>query len=193
MTAKPPIFALNIPNLITVVRIFLGPLFVILLLRDQYIPALLVFTTAGISDGLDGFIARYFNQRTIMGAYLDPIADKLLLMAAYVTMAALELIPEWLTVIVISRDVMICTGIAIFTITQIEFEVRPSVVSKFTTFTQIATVFISLLSTSFSIVDIIKPSLFWVTAIITIASGLHYVYKGLNILQESIGGKTPDD
>jgi cardiolipin synthase (CMP-forming) len=193
MTIKPPIFALNIPNLITILRILLGPLFVILLLRDQYMPALLVFTTAGISDGLDGFIARYYNQRTVMGAYLDPIADKLLLMAAYITMAVLELVPEWLTIIVISRDVMILTGIAIFTLTKIKFEVRPSIVSKFTTFTQIATIFVALLSTSFAIVGVVKPALFWITVIITIISGLHYIYKGVNILQEPIETDTPQD
>ena len=191
MTAKPPIFALNIPNLITVIRITLVPLFVYLLLKDQYVAALLVFTSAGASDALDGFIARYYNQRTILGAYLDPIADKLLLMAAYVTMAILELVPEWLTVMVISRDVMICTGIAILTYTKIEFEVRPSIVSKFTTFAQIATIFVSLLSTSFSAVDIIEPSLFWTTAILTIVSGLHYVYKGMRILRETKHGHDP--
>lgn len=191
MNVKPPIFAVNVPNLITVLRVLLAPLFVVLLLRDQYITALLVFTTAGISDGLDGFIARYYNQRTILGAYLDPIADKLLLMAAYITMAVLELVPEWLTIIVISRDVMILTGIAIFTVTKIDFEARPSIVSKFTTFTQIATIFTALLSTSFPIVAVVNTTLFWVTAVITVVSGLHYVYKGMAILKESRGNHDP--
>ena len=125
-----------------------------------------------------------------MGAYLDPIADKLLLTAAYITMAFLQLIPEWLTVVVISRDVMIFIGIGVFTITHIDFEIRPSIISKFTTFTQIATVFITLLSTTIALVGTVKPSLFWITAIITTVSGLHYMYKGLNLLQESLGSKS---
>ena len=191
MTVKPPMFALNIPNLITVLRVLLAPLFVIMLLRDQYIMALLVFTTAGVSDGLDGFIARYYNQRTILGAYLDPIADKMLLMAAYITMAVLELVPEWLTIIDISRDVMICTAIAMFTLTKIEFEVRPSILSKFTTFAQIATIITALLSTTFPVAGVVNPTLFWATAIITVASGLHYAYKGMGILRNSRGDHAP--
>ena len=93
-------------------RILLTPLFVIFLIRGLYVPALFVFTIAAVSDGLDGFIARVFNQRTILGAYLDPIADKLLLSSAFVSLAVLDILPAWLTVIVISRDVIIFMGIA---------------------------------------------------------------------------------
>ncbi|MBT8352055.1 MAG: CDP-alcohol phosphatidyltransferase family protein, partial [Deltaproteobacteria bacterium] len=87
---------MNIPNILTLLRILLTPLFVIFLLKHLYSFALIVFTLAGISDGLDGFIARYLNQRTTLGAYLDPIADKLLVTAAYVSLAILNIIPPWL-------------------------------------------------------------------------------------------------
>ena len=112
-TSKPSPHAVSIPNILTVLRILLIPLLVIFLIKGLMDHALMVFAVAGVSDGLDGFIARYFNQRTELGAYLDPIADKLLLMSAYVTMAAMALIPAWVAVIVISRDVIIVTGAAV--------------------------------------------------------------------------------
>ena len=124
---------INIPNILTVARILLTPLFIILLIKNLFAHALIVFTLAGISDGLDGFIARYFNQRTVMGSYLDPIADKFLLSAAFITLAILRIIPAWLTVIVISRDILILAGIAVFSITDIKVNIKPSIVSKFTT------------------------------------------------------------
>ena len=86
--------SISIPNILTLVRILLTPVFVILLLRDMFSTALLVFAAAGISDGLDGLIARYLNQRTTLGAYLDPTADKLLLTAAFVALAGKALVFE---------------------------------------------------------------------------------------------------
>ena len=176
---------INIPNILTLIRILLTPLFVILLLKNLYSSALIVFTIAGITDGLDGFIARYFNQRTTLGAYLDPIADKLLLTAAYVSLAILDIIPPWLTVIVISRDVLIAIGMFIFTMTNIRVEIKPSIVSKCTTVAQLLTVFLTLLQTEIQGVSVLTYSLYWLTAMLTIMSGLHYVYKGLNILQNA--------
>ncbi len=176
---------INIPNGLTLIRILLTPLFVIFLLKHLYSSALIVFTIAGISDGLDGFIARYFNQRTTLGAYLDPIADKLLLTAAYVSLAVLNMIPPWLTVIVISRDVLIAIGMFIFAMTNIRVEIKPSIVSKCTTSAQLLTVFLTLLQTEIQGVSVITYSLYWLTAVLTIMSGLHYVYKGLNIYQNA--------
>ncbi len=178
---------INIPNILTTIRILLAPLFVILLLKDQFSFALLVFAIAGISDGLDGLLARYFDQRTVLGAYLDPIADKLLLTTAFVSLAVLKIIPGWLTVIVISRDILIVLGIAIFTIADINIEIRPSIISKFTTVAQLTTIFLTLLNPEISGALIIKYSLFWITAGLTIMSGLHYTYIGLNILQLASG------
>jgi len=177
--------AINIPNILTLLRILLTPLFVIFLLKHLYFFALIVFTLAGISDGLDGFIARYLNQRTTLGAYLDPIADKLLLTAAYASLAILNIIPPWLTVIVISRDVLIAIGMFIFAMTNIRVEIKPSIVSKCTTAAQLLTVFLTLLQTEIQGVSSITHSLYWLTAVLTIMSGLHYVYKGLNILQNA--------
>jgi cardiolipin synthase len=181
---------INIPNLLTIVRILLTPLFVIVLLKDLFGPALLIFTIAGISDGLDGFIARYFNQRTTLGAYLDPIADKLLLVSAFVSLAILKIVPGWLTVIVISRDVLIVMGIAIFTITEKAYKIKPSIISKITTVAQITTIILALMNTGISGYSALMRILFWITAGLTTISGLHYIYFGMNILQN--GSKNQD-
>ncbi len=175
---------MNVPNILTLIRILLTPLFVILLLKDMFPMALLVFAIAGISDGLDGFIARYFNQRTSLGAYLDPAADKLLLTSAFVTMAVMKVIPAWLAVIVISRDVIIVMGIAILTLFQKAYEVRPSLISKLTTTCQIVTVLASLFDPQKTLLAPLPQVLFWATALVTIVSGLHYIFIGMNILQE---------
>lgn len=178
---------INIPNILTIIRILLTPLFVIFLLRDMFSFALLVFSIAAVSDGLDGLLARYFNQYSVLGAYLDPIADKLLLVSAFVSLAVLKIIPPWLTVIVISRDIMIVIGILIFAMTDIPIEMKPSLVSKCTTVAQLFTIFLTLLDPQIPVAQIIKQLLFWITAGLTIISGLHYIYFGLNVLQNATG------
>ena len=178
---------INFPNILTIFRILITPLFVILLLKNLFSYALLVFTVAAISDGLDGLFARYFNQYSVLGAYLDPIADKLLLGSAFVCLAVLKIIPPWLTVIVLSRDILIVIGIALFTIAGIRIEMKPTLVSKCTTFVQVLTIFLSLLNPQIPDANAIKWSLFYITAGFTIASGLHYIYLGLNIFQVASG------
>lgn len=177
---------INIPNILTIARILMTPLLIILLIRGLTGTALFVFILAAVSDGLDGFIARYFNQRTVMGAYLDPIADKFLLATAFITLAILTLIPAWLTVIVISRDVIILAGIAIFTINDIKVKIKPSIVSKITTAAQLGTVFIVLMGLQYHPVGIVEQTAIWITAVLTILSGLHYILAGISILQTGL-------
>jgi cardiolipin synthase len=150
----------------------------------MYHLALLVFFVAGLSDGLDGLIARLFNQRTKLGAYLDPAADKLLLISAFVSLAVLGVIPGWLAVIVIARDVIIVMGLAIFTLTEKQYEIRPTLDSKCTTTIQLIIVFVSLFDPTHTKVALLHPVLVWATVGLTIFSGLHYIYIGMNILQE---------
>ncbi len=179
---------MNIPNMLTLIRILLTPLFVILLLKDMFPVALLVFAIAGISDGLDGFIARYFNQRTTLGAYLDPAADKLLLVSSFVALAVLDVIPAWVAVIVIARDVIIVMGIAILALFQRPYEIKPSLISKLTTTLQIITVLVTLFDPQKARLAQLSGYLYWATAVVTIISGLHYIFIGMNILQEPAGG-----
>lgn len=176
--------SISVPNILTLVRILLTPVFVILLLRDLFPLALLVFAVAGVSDGLDGLIARYMNQRTALGAYLDPAADKLLLVSAFISLAVLDVIPPWVTVIVIARDVIIVLGLAILTLTEKKYEINPSMVSKCTTTAQIITVLVTLYDPASVKLAMLHPVLLWCTAILTTLSGLHYIYIGMGILQE---------
>lgn len=179
---------INIPNVLTIVRILLAPIFVLLLSRQLYPLALFVFAIAGLTDGLDGFIARYFNQRTALGAYLDPMADKMLLMSAYIVLVVLDVIPDWIAVIVIARDVIIVLGIAIFTMTERKYEVRPSIISKITTAAQIILVLLTLFDPMQTRLAGAHLPLMWTTAGVTILSGLHYIYIGMGILQDVENG-----
>jgi cardiolipin synthase len=184
---------INIPNILTLVRILLTPLLIIFLLKKRFTMALLVFAMAGISDALDGFIARYFNQRTVLGAHLDPLADKLLLLSSYISLAVLKVIPGWLAVVVIARDVIILLGIAVMTITQKPYEIKPSTISKCTTAIQLVTIFFILLHPDGTRFSTFQISMFWATAVLTIASGLHYIYIGMNQLQENSPPVCPPD
>ena len=175
---------INIPNMLTILRILITPLFVICLMKGMSFSALLLFTIAGISDGLDGLLARYFNQTSVLGAYLDPIADKLLLTSSYATLAIIKIIPGWVAVLVISRDILIFLGIAIITIVKANIEIRPRIISKCTTVVQLLTIFVILLNFKNAYNYYIIYTLYYITVAFTIISGLHYVYIGLNILQE---------
>ena len=182
-SSGPPI---NIPNILTIARILMTPFFIILLMKDAFGLALVIFSLATITDGLDGFIARYFNQRTLMGAYLDPIADKFLLSSAFITLAILAVVPAWLAVIVISRDILIVAGIAIFSINDIKVNIKPSIVSKFTTAFQLGTIIIVLLGFHYPAVGIAEIPALWATAGLTILSGLHYILAGIGTLQTGL-------
>ncbi|MBN1546311.1 MAG: CDP-alcohol phosphatidyltransferase family protein [Syntrophaceae bacterium] len=172
---------MNIPNILTLLRILLVPLIVIFLMDEAYLKALIIFFVSGITDALDGFLARLLNQKTILGAYLDPIADKALLVTCFLTLAIEGVIPGWLTVIVISRDVIILAGTFMLFMMSIPFEIKPIMVSKVTTALQIITVLMVLglksLPGSFDYSWILF--LYWMTALFTILSGLKYILVGL--------------
>ncbi len=173
---------MNLPNLLTLIRIILTPLLVILLIDGKFVEALIVFTIAGITDGLDGLIARWMRQKTRIGAILDPIADKLLLTSAYVTLAIIGFLPGWLAVTVISRDVIIVFGVLILFLFQGGVEIHPSVLGKITTVAQLGTIFMVLVDHNLGLFCKILPFLYIATALITVISGLHYMYLGAQLL-----------
>ncbi|MEW6593947.1 MAG: CDP-diacylglycerol--glycerol-3-phosphate 3-phosphatidyltransferase [Thermodesulfobacteriota bacterium] len=175
---------MNLPNCITLIRVLLVPLFAIFVLEGNYELAFLIFVAAGISDGLDGFLARVLNQKTPLGAVLDPIADKALLMTAFVMLAVVGLIPSWLTVLVVSRDVIIMAGIGILTFNQHKVAIRPSYLSKVTTLLQLATIAFALGHQHLPHLQPLGQPLLVVTAVLTLLSGAHYIAKGFNILGE---------
>ena len=173
---------MNLPNLLTLIRIILTPLLVILLINSKFAEALIVFTIAGITDGLDGLIARWMRQKTRIGSILDPIADKLLLTSAYVTLAVVGFLPGWLAVTVISRDVIIMFGVLIIFLFQGGLEIHPSVLSKITTVAQLGTIFMVLADHNLGLFGKILPFLYMATALITVTSGLHYMYLGTKFM-----------
>jgi cardiolipin synthase len=174
---------MTVPNLLTIIRILLTPLLVILLLNGRPQEALIVFVVAGITDGLDGLIARLYRQKSKLGAFLDPMADKLLLATTYVILAYQRLIPNWLTVIVLSRDVFIVLGILMLHLQHLEVEMKPTLPSKLTTFAQIITVIVAMATRLASPHPLLRDILFYVTAVLTGFSWLQYMARGLRLLQ----------
>jgi cardiolipin synthase len=175
---------MNLPNIMTLARVLLIPVFVILIINKSFEWALITFATAGITDGIDGLIARITHQRTELGAYLDPIADKLLLIAAFLTLAIIEILPSWLAVIVITRDVIILVGFLVMILTNYHPKINPSLVSKVTTVFQISTILLALMAGYSSAFNKLSTIAIYGSALFTILSGSHYIYVGTRILNE---------
>jgi len=168
---------LSAPNQLTMLRMVFVPFIVIHLVEGRYLWALVVFVIAGFSDGLDGLLARTLHQQTLLGQYLDPIADKLLLSTMFLILSILHKIPWKFTVVVFSRDISILAASAVlFAIAGLR-DFRPSIFGKANTFSQIAAVFFVLLF------EIERQRWVWIartvflraTFIFTIISALHYV------------------
>jgi cardiolipin synthase len=175
---------MTLPNLITSLRIILAPIFIIYLIRGDFPAALVVFIIAGVSDGADGLIARLFNQKTRLGSYLDPLADKILLVAAFVVLSVRHFVPPWLTVMAISRDVLILLGVLILFLNRMNIAIRPSLLSKTTTCLQLGTIFVVLSRDYLPQIYRFNTQLFWVTGFFTVTSGLHYMYCWFKMMGE---------
>jgi cardiolipin synthase len=176
---------MTIPNLLTILRVLLTPLLVIFLLEGRLSEALVVFIVAGITDALDGLIARLYKQKSRLGAFLDPLADKLLLATTYVILAVMNLVPSWLTVIVLSRDVLIVLGVFVLFMQDLPFEIRPTISSKLTTCAQIITAIVTMGTALATPHPLLKSILFHLTAVVTIVSWAQYMVKGIRIMQKA--------
>jgi len=175
---------MNLPNILTLTRVLMIPFFVIFIINKHFGWALITFVIAGITDGVDGLIARITHQRTELGAYLDPIADKLLLFSAFITLAIIEVIPSWLVVIVITRDVIILVGFLVMLLTNYHPKINPSLLSKMTTVFQILTIVLVLFTGYYPPFKQLSVIAIYGTAVMTILSGAHYIYIGTRILNE---------
>jgi len=172
---------LTVPNLLSVVRILLIFPMILLLARERYGAAFIVFVAAAVTDAVDGALARLLGQRSVVGAYLDPAADKLLMTAAFIALADQQLIPVWLTAVVILRDVIIVAGLVVLRLMSRRPEIRPSIASKLTTLFQLLSIGAALLYPAEN------PPLKFLTiagaAVTTVISGLQYIAKGIKILR----------
>jgi len=168
---------LTAPNQLTLLRMIFVPFIVIHLVEGRYLWALVVFVVAGFSDGLDGLLARTLHQQTVLGQYLDPMADKLLLSTMFLVLSILNKIPWKFTVLVFSRDISILAASAVlFAIAGLR-DFRPSIFGKANTFSQICAVFFVLLLEVYPShwVGIARTWFLRATFVFTIASALHYV------------------
>jgi cardiolipin synthase len=181
--------ALTVANQLTLLRMFLIPGLVLLVLYGLNGWALVVFIVAGITDALDGLLARRWSERTTLGAFLDPMADKLLLTSIFVvlTLTNLDLpnhLPLWLTVCVISRDVIIVVTVAIANLSVGRLSFPPSILGKLATFVYILTAAVTLyfnwLGRPSALVDVAV----YAALVVTLASGLHYIAHAARVLSD---------
>ena len=173
---------LNLPNALTLLRIVSIPFFLAQLSRHRYNYALYIFGLAALTDGLDGAVARWFDMRTEIGAYLDPFADKLLLVSAFVVLTIENAFPAWLLGVVLIRDIVIVSGCFMFAFfTGERPPMRPTYLGKGGTVLQLLCVIGALARAS------LKWPLYWnwllyLTLAVTALAGLHYAYQGLRWL-----------
>lgn len=168
--------ARDIPNLISAFRIVLVIPVIYMLLQQQFLYALILFAIAGISDAVDGYIARRFNWMTRLGGILDPLADKLLQVCCYITLAFIALIPVWLVIVVVLRDVIIVAGGMLYHYRFERFHAEPMLISKINTFMQIMLVILVVFNAAFNalpeaVLDILILSVLMTTVI----SGVSYI------------------
>jgi cardiolipin synthase len=166
----------TIPNVITIFRFILVPVVVFALLTGEMGLALAGFVVAGVSDGVDGFIARHFNQRSTLGAYLDPMADKLLLVSVFVVLGIMGELPLWLVIAVVSRDALIVGAVMLSAVMGNPVEMRPLFISKVNTTAQIllAALVLVELATGWS-TPFLRPALVVLTGGLTVASAAIYL------------------
>jgi len=173
---------MTVPNLITTIRILLAPIFIIYLLNDQFFSGLIIFIACAVSDGIDGLVARLFDQKSRLGSYLDPLADKIILVSAFITLAFIGILPSWLTVLVISRDILILLGVFVLFLYGQKVSIHPVLSSKITTCCQFVTVSVVLAKDYLSFLPFSYTYLYYFTAFFTILSFLQYMYYWFKVL-----------
>jgi len=186
-TVQESLRPLTLPNFVTLLRLAMVPFLVLAVNEAEYRLALLILALAGITDVMDGVLARAFDMRSRFGAYLDPIADKLLLVTAYVTLTIPQgqavVIPLWLTILALSRDVLIVVVALVLYLTEEMRNFRPSVWGKATTFMHVVTVGVVLLANITRVPVWLPPACFTVTLVLVLLSGLHYIYRAARWLE----------
>ncbi|MFQ5892759.1 MAG: CDP-diacylglycerol--glycerol-3-phosphate 3-phosphatidyltransferase [Nitrospinota bacterium] len=170
---------MNLPNLITLSRILVVPIFATLLIYGLAGWALGVFILTATTDAIDGYLARARKQRTPLGTVLDPLADKLLLTIAFITLAYLRILPAWLAILVVSRDVIIVFGALLLHLISGRLQVVPTSMGKATTTTQVVTISFGLLVNLTGWGRWALWACGWATAVLTVLSGVQYIYRGM--------------
>jgi cardiolipin synthase len=182
---------ITIPNLISILRLLLVPGVVLAMLQARWDWAFAGFVVAGISDGVDGFIARQFNQRSRLGAYLDPMADKLLLVSVFVVLGLVNQLPLWLVVAVVSRDGLIICAVVLSSVMGHPVEMKPLLVSKANTAIQIILAAEVLAELTFGMhLDPLRSALIILSGLLTVASAAAYLVAWLRHMSGNGEGNT---
>ncbi|WP_274426812.1 CDP-alcohol phosphatidyltransferase family protein [Chelativorans sp. YIM 93263] len=183
---------MTIPNFITLARFLLVPAVIFALMTEEVDWAFAGFVVAAISDGLDGFIARHFDQRSELGAYIDPIADKLLLVSVFVVLGYMQHLPLWLVIAAVSRDGLIVGGVVLATIMGNPVAMKPLFVSKANTLVQflLAALVLASLSFAFSLGPV-YTALIFLSALLTVASGAAYLVSWIKHMGGYVDTGTP--
>ncbi len=180
---------LTAPNILSSLRILLVPVFLAMVFQKKAISALVVFLLAGSTDFFDGLTARIWHQKTKIGAFLDPTADKLLILSAFIVLSFPHLsipnvIPLWLTVSVISRDIIVVSGVVFLYIAKNLKDINPTFLGKATIFCQLIVPFMVLFFNAMGTSPPFLNFLFQLTLVVTLLSGIHYVYVGVRMLSK---------
>ncbi len=167
---------MTLPNLITIGRLILVPLIIVMIVNARWQAAFVIFVAAGVSDAIDGFIAKRFDMASELGAYLDPVADKALIVSIYITLAMVGQIPSWLVILVVSRDIMIVSAVILSWVMENPVEIAPFIVSKLNTAAQIVFAAVMLGANAFG-VDVAQGAQVGqlVVAILTLGSMTAYL------------------
>jgi cardiolipin synthase len=172
---------LTIPNTLTIGRILVIPVFVTSILYDRYRYALYLFVAAALTDALDGLFARLANQKTPLGTFLDPLADKFLLVTSFVLFAVYGWIPKWLTITVISRDLIVVIGWLLLYMITHNAKVEPTLSGKAAIALQLLSLTYVLLHINYAVIPPLPVTFCLLVAAVTALSGLQYVYRGFRI------------
>jgi len=180
---------LTVPNFLTLLRMAMVPFFVLAVSDANFELALWIFIVAGITDALDGFVARRMDMRSLIGAYLDPIADKMLITVAYISLTVPQgqavVIPLWLTILALFRDfVIMVVAVVLYQVEGLR-EFPPSALGRATTFAQVLTVSVVLLANVVAIPAMIPISCFYLSFFLVILSGFNYIYRVSRFVDEA--------
>ncbi|MDJ1157154.1 CDP-alcohol phosphatidyltransferase family protein [Chelatococcus sp. SYSU_G07232] len=167
---------MTLPNLITIARLFLVPLIVAMIGAGRWQFAFVLFVVAGVSDAVDGFIARRFNMKSELGAYIDALADKALLVSIYVSLSIVGVLPGWIAILVVSRDLMILMAVIVSWLMDKPVEIKPLVVSKANTAAQISFAALVLGARAFGVdLGLVEDAVMAVVAVLTLISAGAYL------------------
>ena len=185
---------LNIPNLITLGRVILVPFVIWLIISGNTKAAFFAFALAGVSDGVDGFLAKRFGWQTELGAFLDPLADKLLLVSIFISLGAKGQLPSWFVIAVVSRDVLIVTAVLLSWVLEHPVQMKPLAVSKVNTAAQILLAGLVLADDGFRLsLDLTRMTLLWLTTGLTLYSLASYLRSWLSHMSSAEAGGVDRD